>query len=123
MDELNQLSERGLLHQTTDLDGLREHFRQPRRIYCGFDPTAPSLTLGNLVPLLILAHLQRAGHTPVVVRGGATGLIGDPSGKSAERQLLDRAAVAANLVGQRRVFEAILDWRPGDAERCRPPGQ
>jgi tyrosyl-tRNA synthetase len=112
MDVLAQLAERGLGHQATDLEGLREHLRQPRRVYCGFDPTAPSLTLGNLAPLLILAHLQRAGHTPIVVLGGATGLIGDPSGKSAERQLMDRAAVAANLACQRRVFEALLDCRP-----------
>ncbi|MGE3808502.1 MAG: tyrosine--tRNA ligase [Gemmataceae bacterium] len=112
MEVLAELESRGLVYQATDLDGLREHLREPRRVYCGFDPTAPSLTLGNLAPLLILAHFQRRGHTPVVVLGGATGLIGDPSGKSAERQLLDSGTVAANLAGQRRVFEAVLDCRP-----------
>jgi tyrosyl-tRNA synthetase len=117
MDVLAELEARGLVHQATDLDGLREHLRAPRRVYCGFDPTAPSLTLGNLVPIIIMAHLQRGGHTPVVVLGGATGLIGDPSGKSAERQLLDPAAVAANLAGQRRVFDAVLDCHPDPQTR------
>ena len=82
---LDEMNDRGLVYQTTDSEGLREHLKMPRAIYCGFDPTAPSLTVGNLVPILMLFRFQQAGHTPVVVLGGATGLIGDPSGKSAER--------------------------------------
>jgi tyrosyl-tRNA synthetase len=110
MDILTHIRERGLVHQSTDLDGLRDHLKVPRKVYCGFDPTAPSLTIGNLVPIIILAHFQKAGHTPVVILGGATGLIGDPSGKSAERQLLTRETIAENMKGQRRIFERLLDF-------------
>ncbi len=110
MDILTHIQKRGLVHQSTDLDGLREHLKVPRKIYCGFDPTAPSLTIGNMVPIIILAHFQKAGHTPVVILGGATGLIGDPSGKSAERQLLTREVIGENMSGQRRIFERLLDF-------------
>jgi tyrosyl-tRNA synthetase len=113
MSLISDLQKRGLIHQGTDLDGLTRHLEEkPRKIYCGFDPTASSLTIGNLVPILILAHFQRAGHTPVVVMGGATGLIGDPSGKSAERPLLDYETVSDNVQAQRRIFEQILDFDP-----------
>ena len=87
-DLLKELEWRGLIHQITNPDGLEEHLRQPRSVYCGFDPTANSLTIGNLVPIILLKHFQRAGHTPVVVMGGATGPGGDPSGKDAERSLM-----------------------------------
>ena len=89
IDLIEELRWRGLLHQCTDEQGLREHLadpdNHPRKIYAGFDPTAPSLTIGNLVPIMLLAHVKRAGHVPVVLMGGGTRLIGDPSGKSAER--------------------------------------
>ncbi|RMH25924.1 MAG: tyrosine--tRNA ligase, partial [Planctomycetota bacterium] len=78
-DLLDDLRARGLVHQCTDEDALREHLNRPRLVYAGFDPTADSLTVGNLVPIMLLTHFQRAGHTPVVVMGGGTGLIGDPS--------------------------------------------
>jgi tyrosyl-tRNA synthetase len=111
---LDDLAWRGLIHQCTDEPGLRAHLRGgPRRAYAGFDPTADSLTIGNLVPLLMLARLQRAGHAPVVLMGGATGLIGDPSGKSAERSLQTRDRVDANIAGQRRVFERLIDFSAG----------
>jgi tyrosyl-tRNA synthetase len=109
---LEELRWRGLLHQATDEAGLErwlsdsEH--NPRRGYAGFDPTADSLTIGNLVPIMTLRHFQRAGHQPIVVMGGGTGLIGDPSGKSAERQLMSAERVAANVQGQRRIFEQLL---------------
>lgn len=116
-DVIGELKARGLLYQCTDEAALREHLRVPRRVYCGFDPTADSLTIGNLVPIMLLAHFQRAGHTPVVVMGGGTGLIGDPSGKTAERTLLTPEAVAANVAGQRPIFESILDFSPSRENR------
>lgn len=112
MDLLNELTWRGLLHQSTDEDGLREHLKDPksakRRIYAGFDPTADSLTIGNLVPIMLLKHIQLAGHDPIVVMGGGTGLIGDPSGKSAERQLMTAERVNHNIQKQRPIFSKIL---------------
>ena len=99
-----------MLSQTAG-EGIEAHLAGGSRVaYCGFDPTADSLTLGNFVALKLLAHWQRAGHRPIVVVGGGTGLIGDPSGKSAERQLLDPEQVRANIEGQRRIFERLLDF-------------
>ena len=86
-DALNDLQARGLLQQQTGDGKLAGHLNEPRIIYCGFDPTADSLHIGSLVPLLALKRLQLAGHTPVALIGGATGLIGDPSFKAQERQL------------------------------------
>ncbi len=116
---LDELAWRGLIHQCTDEPGLRAHLdltaagAKPRRAYAGVDPTADSLTIGNLVPIILLARFQRAGHTPVVVMGGGTGLIGDPSGKSAERQLMTRELVEANVASQRTIFERVLDFSTG----------
>jgi len=87
-------------------------------VYCGFDPTNDALTIGNFMPLKLLAHWQRAGHTPLVVMGGGTGLIGDPSGKSAERQLLTAERVQANIDAQRPTFERVLDFSPGIPNRA-----
>lgn len=110
MDFRSVLQSRGLLHQTTHGVELDTHLQSGRRLgYAGFDPTADSLTVGHLVPLMLLAHFQRAGHTPLVVVGGGTGLIGDPSGKSAERPLLSEEQVAANVVGLHRIFSRVLD--------------
>ena len=107
---LDELRWRGMLSQTAG-EGIEAHLAGGcRTAYCGFDPTADSLTLGNYVALKLLAHWQRAGHRPIVVVGGGTGLIGDPSGKSAERQLLDPEQVKANIAGQRRIFERMLDF-------------
>ena len=112
IDFLAEIKWRGLLHQCTDEAGLRAHLAdpasRPRRAYAGFDPTADSLTIGNLVPIMLLLHLQRAGHEPVVVMGGGTGLIGDPSGKSAERQLMTEERVRAHVEAQRPVFERVF---------------
>lgn len=108
---LNELTWRGLLHQTTADDALPEFLATPgRSAYCGFDPTADSLTIGNYIAISLLAHWQRAGHRPIVLVGGGTGLIGDPSGKDAERQLLTREQVDANVQAQRRIFERVLDF-------------
>ena len=97
MNIFDELSWRGLVHQASDEAGLREHLDTPGRVlYCGFDPTADSLHIGNLVPLLALARFAKAGHKPLFLLGGATGLIGDPSGKDKERQLKTADTVAAS---------------------------
>jgi len=110
MDLLDDLSFRGLIHQQTNPEGLRAHLSQSRAVYCGFDPTKDSLTIGNLVPILLLRRFQQAGHRPVVILGGGTGMIGDPSGKDAERQLLSPEQIDANVAGQRVTFERLLDF-------------
>jgi tyrosyl-tRNA synthetase len=115
MSFLEELEWRGLLHQTTAGEELERHLREPGRVgYCGFDPTADSLTIANFIPIKLLMHWQRAGHKPLVIMGGGTGLIGDPSGKDAERQLLGPEQVEANIAGQRPVFERLLDFDPGN---------
>lgn len=83
--------------------------------YTGFDPTAPSLQIGNLFAIITMRRLQLAGHKPYALVGGATGMIGDPSGKSVERNLLDDDTLAANIAGQRRQLESLLDFEPGVA--------
>jgi tyrosyl-tRNA synthetase len=106
---LDELTWRGLVHdQTPGIAGRLAH--GPITGYVGFDPTATSLQVGNLVPLMLLARLQRAGGTPIVVLGGGTGLIGDPSGRRAERPLLTPEQVAENTARQRRQFERFLDF-------------
>jgi len=98
---LDELQARGLFQECTDRKGLGDLLASsaPVSVYAGFDPTSPSLHVGNLVPVILLKRFQLAGHRPVVVVGGATGMIGDPSGKSAERNLLDEATLAANVAG------------------------
>lgn len=117
IDLINELQWRGLLKDCTDIDGLRDHLadpdNNPRKIYCGFDPTADSLTIGNLVPIMLLAHVKRAGHSPIVVMGGGTGLIGDPSGKSAERQLNTVETIAGYIDKQRPIYSTVLDQIEG----------
>jgi tyrosyl-tRNA synthetase len=106
---LDELSWRGLLYQYTE--GLAESLASgPVTFYCGFDPTAPSLHVGNLVPIMGLVHLQRAGHRPIALVGGGTGLIGDPSGKSAERQLNAFETVEENSRAIRAQLEHFLDF-------------
>jgi tyrosyl-tRNA synthetase len=88
MDILQDLMDRGLLHQVTDHEGLNKKLKEgPLTLYAGFDPTADSLHIGSLVPILCLVRFQKAGHIPVALVGGGTGLIGDPSGKASERTL------------------------------------
>jgi tyrosyl-tRNA synthetase len=110
MDLLDDLAFRGLIHQQTNPDGLRAHLSSPRVVYCGFDPTKDSLTIGNLVPILLLRRFQQAGHRPIVIMGGGTGMIGDPSGKDAERQLLSLEQIEKNVAGQRVTYERLLDF-------------
>ena len=108
---IEELSWRGFIHQQTDEAELAAHLASgARTVYAGFDPTSDSLTIGNLVPIMMLAHFQRAGHRPVVLTGGGTGLIGDPSGKSAERQLQTPDQVRANVESIRRIFASLLSF-------------
>jgi tyrosyl-tRNA synthetase len=111
---LDDLSWRGLIAVSTDLDELRAALNAGIvTFYCGFDPTAPGLHIGNLVQLITMRRLQRAGHRPIAIVGGATGLIGDPSGKSAERVLNERDVVASWVERIRAEVGRFLDFSPG----------
>lgn len=106
---LDDLRWRGLIAESTDEAPLADALaREPITFYCGFDPTAPSLHFGNLVQLVTMRRLQEAGHRPIAVVGGATGLVGDPSGKSAERALNDVAVVEAWVENIRRQIQHLL---------------
>ncbi|HEY6033675.1 MAG TPA: tyrosine--tRNA ligase [Kofleriaceae bacterium] len=109
---LDELAARGLFQECTDRNGLGELLAKsaPVAVYAGFDPTSPSLHVGNLVPTILLKRFQLGGHRPVVVVGGATGMIGDPSGKSSERNLLDEATLAANVRGIHAQLSRLLDY-------------
>jgi tyrosyl-tRNA synthetase len=114
-DIIDDLSWRGLIAVSTDLDDLRKALDAGIvTFYCGFDPTAPGLHIGNLVQLLTMARLQQAGHRPIAIVGGATGLIGDPGGKSAERVLNPRELVAEWVERIRAEVSRFLDFSPGD---------
>ncbi len=111
MDLLEDFKSRGLFHQTTDEAALREALSKGVVTgYIGFDPTAASLHVGSLLQIMLLVRLQRAGHRPIAVVGGGTGLIGDPSGKQVERTLLTREALDVNLKGIRAQLERYLDF-------------
>jgi len=115
---LDELSWRGLLAQSTD--GAAEALAAGQVSgYCGFDPTADSLHVGSLVPIMGLVHLQRAGHRPVALVGGGTGLIGDPSGRASERPLADIAIIEANAEGIRKQLERFLDFTGSAAATMR----
>src|SRR5687768_9562002 len=105
---IDVLKDRGFIDAMTSED-LRLHTGKPVKVYCGFDPSSDSLHIGNMVAIMGLAWFQRYGHIPYAIVGGATGMIGDPSGKSAERQLLDETAIEKNLQGIRKNLETILD--------------
>ena len=116
MDFINELRWRGMLHDMTP--GLEEALTKGNVTgYVGFDPTADSLHIGNLVPVMLLVHWQRAGNNPIALVGGATGMVGDPSGKSAERQLLDMEAIQHNLDCQKTQLESFLDFEGAHAAR------
>jgi len=102
---------RGLIFQTTADDTLGDWLNQHQRtVYAGFDPTAASLHVGSLLPLMLLRRFQKAGHRPIALVGGATGMIGDPSGKSAERNLLSADQLAANVAGIEEQMRQFLDF-------------
>ncbi|MGN5010736.1 tyrosine--tRNA ligase [Aeromonas veronii] len=105
---LDELTERGLVAQNSDQAALADHLATPRTVYCGFDPTAGSLHIGHLVPLLMLRRFQLAGHTPVALVGGATGLIGDPSFKATERSLNSADTVQGWVASLSAQIRALL---------------
>ncbi len=108
-DLFAELEWRGFVHHATQEIGA--HLAGGgRTVYCGFDPTAPSLQLGNLMPIMLLRHFQLAGHRPIVLMGGGTGLIGDPSGKRGERPLLSKEQIRENLQHQRDQMARLLDF-------------
>jgi tyrosyl-tRNA synthetase len=113
------LRERGLLDACTNEDELREAAGDGSlSVYCGFDPTADSLHLGNLLGIVVLAWFQRCGHTPIALLGGATGRVGDPSGKSAERPVLDDVTINVNVAGIEKILRGVL----ANSASFAPPG-
>lgn len=111
---VEELRWRGMLHDI--MPGTEELLnKEVTTGYIGFDPTATSLHIGSLIPIIILMHFQRAGHKPIALVGGATGMIGDPSGKSAERNLLDEAALNENIAGVKSQLERFLDFNSDSA--------
>jgi tyrosyl-tRNA synthetase len=114
---IDELEWRGLIAQSTDPSALAAALaKPPMTVYAGFDPTAHSLHAGNLVPLLTLRRLQQAGHRPIVIAGGATGLIGDPSGRASERALLSTEQVASNVERISHQLRRFLDFDPGPTQ-------
>src|SRR6185503_20209564 len=112
MNLYEELLWRGLVKDCTDAAELTRRLGAgPITLYAGFDPTADSLHLGNLVPLLVLRRFQLAGHHPIAVAGGATGAIGDPSGKSTERTLLNAETLAANIANEKEQLARWLDFQ------------
>ena len=111
MPILDELDARGLIADVTDRDGLAALLASEIvTVYAGYDPTSPSLHIGNLMPTILLRRFQRAGHRPIVLVGGATGMIGDPSGRSSERNLMDDETLAVNLAGIRSQLSRLLDF-------------
>src|SRR5690349_12473801 len=114
---LQLLYERGYIHQITDpqaLDALAD--REIVTGYIGFDPTAPSLHVGSLVQIMMLRRLQQAGHKPIVLMGGGTTKVGDPSGKDESRKMLSEDDIRANIASIRRVFEHFLVFGDGPTD-------
>jgi tyrosyl-tRNA synthetase len=113
MSILEELEWRGLIADCTDKAELAKRTAAPLTLYCGFDPTADSLHVGNLVPLLALRRFQLLGHHPIALAGGATGSIGDPSGKTQERQLLTREVLEHNIAHVKEQLKRLLDFENG----------
>jgi len=107
---LEELKWRGLVADCTDAAELEKKIAAPVTLYCGFDPTADSLHVGNLVPLLALRRFQLLGHHPIAVAGGATGMVGDPSGKTQERQLLTKEILERNITSVKEQLKRLLDF-------------
>ena len=111
MDLLQDLTWRGIIYQQTDEEGLKDSLSKEKiSLYCGVDPTADSMHIGHLLPFLTLRRFQQHGHRPIVLVGGATGLIGDPSGKSEERKLLTLETVQDNVAGIKKQMESIFEF-------------
>src|SRR6476659_9839455 len=111
MNLVEELQWRGMIRDI--MPGTEEQLQKESTTgYIGFDPTAESLHIGSLVPILLLVHLQKAGHKPIALVGGATGMVGDPSGKSEERNLLDEPTLNRNIEGVKAQLEKFLDFNP-----------
>ena len=117
MNVFEELKARGLVAQCTDLEQVEQLLtgKEGVKFYTGFDPTADSLTAGHFVPILVMAHLQRAGHVPIALFGGATALVGDPTGKTEMRQMLTREEVERNILCFQRQMSALIDFSGGRA--------
>ncbi|TDI67295.1 MAG: tyrosine--tRNA ligase [Alphaproteobacteria bacterium] len=114
---LNTVTERGFVHQCTDTAALDAALSAGVvTAYIGFDCTAPSLHVGSLVPIMLLRHLQKTGHKPIVLMGGGTTKVGDPSGKDESRQILSEADIAANMAGIKSIFEGFLSFGDGPTD-------
>src|SRR6201987_772218 len=113
-DFLRVLAERGFIHQVSDAEGLdAKAAAGPLTAYVGFDATAPSLHIGNLLTIMMLRRLQKTGHSPIALMGGGTSKIGDPSGKDTTRALLSDAQIESNIASIRSVFSRFLDFDAG----------
>ena len=113
---IDVLKERGFIEQTTHEDELRDYLEsEEATCYIGFDPTASSLHVGSLVPIMSLAHMQKHGHRPIALIGGGTGLVGDPSGKTEMRQLLTPEMVESNALGIKKQLSRFIDFDDGQA--------
>ena len=115
MNPYDILSERGFVEQVTDEALVRDLFKKRVTAYIGFDPTADSLHVGSLVPIMSLAHLQSAGHRPIALVGGGTAMVGDPSGKTEMRQMLTRETIDQNAKGLKKQLSKYLDFSDGSA--------
>lgn len=116
-DLIGHLQARGFIHQSTDLEGLRAHLgERPRTFYLGFDATADSLHVGHLQGLMLMRWLQKAGHRPILLIGGATTRIGDPSFRDESRPILDEAQIQANIAGITRTFDRYLQIGAGTGQ-------
>src|SRR3990172_5053085 len=104
------LEERGFIEQVTDEAALRQLLKGPVTCYIGFDPTASSFHVGNLVPIMSLAYMQKYGHRPIALVGGGTGLVGDPSGKDEMRQIMTYEEIRQNAEGQKKQFARFVDF-------------
>src|SRR5699024_2167203 len=117
LDILKDLNDRGLVQATTDEEGLKKHLDENQvTLYCGFDPTADSLHIGHLLPITMLKRFQQAGHRPIALIGGGTGMIGDPSGRSEERSLNEASVVQGFADSIRTQLGKILNFEEGDKE-------
>jgi len=117
MNLIEELRWRGMIQDI--IPGTEEQLqKESTTAYIGFDPTADSLHIGSLIPIIMLVHLQKAGHKPIALIGGATGMVGDPSGKSEERNLLSEETLAFNLAGIRKQLEKFLDFDPSKSNRA-----
>jgi tyrosyl-tRNA synthetase len=109
-DALNILKERGFFKQCTDEDGLRAKLAEgPQKFYVGLDPTGPSFHIGHLVPIYASAHLQKAGHKPIILMGGGTARIGDPSGKTEMRRMISYEQIDSNIAGLKPQVAKLID--------------